>query len=96
MERANKLEIRHLAAFLARPRPPAFRACPLAIPAFLAISLRFFGGIFLRASTAAWLALIAISRRRSGVSDCARIRANAAAGLSMAIQHNSTLRKVWL
>jgi hypothetical protein len=48
----------------------------------LAISLSFLSGIRLRASTAAALAIVAISRRRPGESDSALIRARAAAGLS--------------
>lgn len=53
-----------------------------AAAAFFAISLRFPLGMCLRASTAAALAIVAISRRRSGVSDAALIRARAAAGFS--------------
>ena len=77
--------------------PPRSRFFPhRTAAAFLAISLSFLSGIRLRASTAAALAIVAISRRRSGESDSALIRARAAAGLSdfCGTKLNYTLRKV--
>lgn len=67
-----------------------------AAAAFLAISLRRLAGICFRASTAAALAFLAISRRRSGVSDAARIRARTAAAFSdflATVELYLTLRK---
>jgi hypothetical protein len=59
-----------------------------AAAAFFAISLRFPLGMRLRASTAAALAIVAISRRRSGESDAALMRARAAAGFSGFLRTN--------